>query len=201
MLAKLRTVAHLASRDPNSSMRLWFAERCVANVRFVFAFSPVGPFLRAQIRACPALVACTTVDWYDPWPVDALRAVARYELGGLEGLEPKVLDAVVDVCVTAHVSATDLSKRYEEATRRVVHVTPTHYLSLLALLQRLLDEKRRQLRDEKGRFDDGLRQLLRSAESVADMQAELETLKPELIVKSMRAEEVCGLLPDCMCTC
>ena len=40
------------------------------------------------------------------------------------------------------------------------------------------------------RFDIGLRRLLMSAESVAEMRQELEDLKPRLIVKSVEAEEM-----------
>lgn len=36
---------------------------------------------------------------------------------------------------------------------------------------------------KKERFDTGLRRLLKSSESVVDMQQELEELKPKLIVK------------------
>ena len=43
---------------------------------------------------------------------------------------------------------------------------------------------------QKERFDIGLRRLLMSAESVAEMRQELEDLKPRLIVKSVEAEEM-----------
>ncbi|CAM9934355.1 unnamed protein product, partial [Phaeothamnion confervicola] len=38
---------------------------------------PAGDGLREVTRDFPALVGCTTIDWYDPWPRTALHAVAR----------------------------------------------------------------------------------------------------------------------------
>ena len=80
ILAKLRALAPDAGRDPDSSMRIWFLERCVLNLRFAFIVSPLGNALRGKLRACPALAQCTTIDWFDEWPVEALQAVARSEL-------------------------------------------------------------------------------------------------------------------------
>ena len=63
VLATLRTDAPAAGRDPNLSMRAWFVERCMSNLRFVFSFSPLGGQLRGHLRVCPALATCTTIDW------------------------------------------------------------------------------------------------------------------------------------------
>lgn len=39
-------------------------------------FSPVGESLRRRARQFPALVNNTIIDWYFPWPKDALLNVA-----------------------------------------------------------------------------------------------------------------------------
>lgn len=39
--------------------------------------SPVGDALRVRMRMFPSLVNCTTIDWVDPWPEDALLSVSR----------------------------------------------------------------------------------------------------------------------------
>ena len=65
------------------------------NVRIVLTFSPVGASFRTRCRMFPALVNCCTVDWYDPWPEDALLQVstrllgeARNDLGVDEAMGP-----------------------------------------------------------------------------------------------------------------
>jgi dynein heavy chain len=42
----------------------------------VLAFSPVGEAFRRRIRTFPSLVNCTTIDWFLPWPEEALRNTA-----------------------------------------------------------------------------------------------------------------------------
>ena len=57
---------------------LWnaFAERCRRNLHVVLAMSPVGEDLRRRCRNFPALVNNCTIDWFDPWPAQALQSVA-----------------------------------------------------------------------------------------------------------------------------
>ncbi len=38
--------------------------------------SPVGEAFRRRSRTFPALVNCTTIDWFLPWPEEALRSTA-----------------------------------------------------------------------------------------------------------------------------
>ena len=136
--------------------------------------SPIGNALRAYLRVCPALATCTTIDWYDEWPLDALQAVASASLNDLPDVSPAQLEKMVHACVHHHVTTRALADRYDEELRRVVHVTPTHYLELLALLRSLLVEERREVSAKKERFDMGWRRLRQSAESVVDLQQELE---------------------------
>jgi dynein heavy chain len=42
----------------------------------VIAMSPVGEAFRRRLRTFPALVNCTTIDWFLPWPEEALRNTA-----------------------------------------------------------------------------------------------------------------------------
>ena len=96
----------------------------------------LGGKLRNQLRVCPALATCTTIDWYDEWPLDALQAVARAKLQDVAGLsDPATMGHVVAACVHHHVFTRELASRYEEEFRRVVHVTSTHFLDLLELLE------------------------------------------------------------------
>ena len=40
-------------------------------------FSPVGENFRQRARKFPAIVNCTVIDWFQPWPLTALLSVAR----------------------------------------------------------------------------------------------------------------------------
>ncbi|XP_023289368.1 dynein heavy chain 7, axonemal-like, partial [Orussus abietinus] len=45
-------------------------------LHIVVSMSPIGDGFRTRIRKFPALVNCCTIDWLQPWPEDALLAVA-----------------------------------------------------------------------------------------------------------------------------
>lgn len=45
-----------------------FESRCKKNIILLISISPAGDELREHIRLYPALVHCTTIDWFFPWP-------------------------------------------------------------------------------------------------------------------------------------
>jgi dynein heavy chain len=75
----------------------------------------------------PSLVNCTTIDWFNNWPLEALKSVARsfcadLELGDTDAGGPKMLDGVLAACVHIHQSVEAKSKRYYEELRRWAEV-------------------------------------------------------------------------------
>ena len=54
----------------------WFVERCRTNLHIVLCFSPIGSDFRTRLRMFPSLVNCCLIDWFTPWPNEALRSVA-----------------------------------------------------------------------------------------------------------------------------
>jgi dynein heavy chain len=57
------------------------------------AFSPIGESLRIRMRQFPSLVSCTTIDWLNPWPDEALLSVAKIFLEDIdiEGTDEKLV--------------------------------------------------------------------------------------------------------------
>ncbi|KFG63621.1 ATPase family associated with various cellular activities (AAA) domain protein, partial [Toxoplasma gondii RUB] len=55
-----------------------FAQLVRERFHVVLAISPVGPSLRSRCRQFPGLRSCTTVDYFDAWPREALLCVARH---------------------------------------------------------------------------------------------------------------------------
>ena len=51
------------------------------NLHVVLCFSPVGDDFRNRSRKFPALVNSTVIDWFQPWPEDALLSVGQRFLG------------------------------------------------------------------------------------------------------------------------
>lgn len=63
-----------------------FIDRARSNLHWVLAMSPVGDALRSRCRQFPSLISCTTIDWFSPWPSDALVSVAEKSLASIPAL-------------------------------------------------------------------------------------------------------------------
>ena len=62
----------------HTTSEIWdfFINSCRLNLHVVLCLSPHSPTFRNWLRKFPSLVNCCYVDWFDPWPAEALRSVA-----------------------------------------------------------------------------------------------------------------------------
>ena len=83
---------------PSTKLNLYnmFVSRVKENLHLVLAFSPIGDAFRNRLRNFPSLVNCCTLDWFHPWPVEALVQVANKQLA-IDGLE----DSIPTIAVVA----------------------------------------------------------------------------------------------------
>ena len=78
----MRNEATKAGVPPTrESIWQYFINKCANNLHIVLAMSPVGDTLRTRCRNFPGLVNNCSIDWFMPWPVQALTAVASVFLG------------------------------------------------------------------------------------------------------------------------
>lgn len=98
--------------DP-SMLELW--NFCINRVRdclhVVLSFSPVGSKFRERARKFPSLYSSCTIDWFLPWPEEALVSVSKSFLDTFEIATPpetkaqlekhmgRVHDMVTEVCL------------------------------------------------------------------------------------------------------
>ena len=160
-----------------------------ANIHLVLAMSPIGDVFRTRLRMFPSLVNCCTIDWFRPWPPDALDAVASVFLEDVE-MEKHNRQSTVEMCKIFHSSVWDTADRYLKGEKRYVYVTPTAYLELIQTFRTLLARKRKEIELVRKRYDNGLQQLSDAGSAVADMQEELTALKPKLIEAKQETEEM-----------
>jgi hypothetical protein len=80
--SSLRIRPHLGCPPPHQYA--FFIERCRRNLHVVLCLSPIGDALRTRLRMFPSLVNCTTIDWFHPWPRDALQNVALRSLSEIQ---------------------------------------------------------------------------------------------------------------------
>ncbi|OCT58631.1 dynein heavy chain 12, axonemal [Xenopus laevis] len=157
----------------------FFVNRCKENLHIVVAFSPIGEAFRNRLRQFPSLINCCTIDWFQPWPEDALERVAVKFLETLELSEHEQRE-VVPICKYFHTSAIALSDKFLRDLGRHNYVTPTSYLELIAAFRQLLSQKRDTVMKAKKRYTNGLDKLAFAESQVGEMKKELVDLQPKL---------------------
>lgn len=63
--------------DNKENCWAYFIEKVRRLLKVVLCFSPVGSTLRVRARKFPALVNCTSIDWFHEWPKSALESVSN----------------------------------------------------------------------------------------------------------------------------
>ncbi|XP_067907506.1 dynein axonemal heavy chain 1 [Heterodontus francisci] len=175
-------VQDLGQQPTKANMMAAYTKRVRSNIHTVLCMSPIGEVFRARLRQFPSLVTCCTIDWFNEWPTEALQSVANTYLGELPELEarPDIMTALVKMCVYVHQTVAIKSLQYRSELSRYNYITPKSYLDLLSLYSVLIGMKIQMLKTDKNRMKGGLDKLLRTAEDVAKMQEELESMRPLL---------------------
>ncbi|TNM97819.1 hypothetical protein fugu_014065 [Takifugu bimaculatus] len=182
---ELRGLGLIDTRDNCWS---FFIERIRRQLKVVLCFSPVGFTLRTRARKFPALVNCTAIDWFHPWPQHALQSVSTTFIEKIPGLEPKVRLSISDFISFAHTSVNEVSVRYQQNEKHFNYTTPKSFLEFMKLYGNLLRKKRTDLAQKMERLENGLQKLLTTASQVEDLKAKLALQEVELWQKNADIE-------------
>ena len=155
------------------------------SLHLVLAFSYIGEDFKRRLRMFPGLVNCCTIDWFLPWPREALKSVAQYFLSSVDDL-PQI-EGVVEICVDMQERVHKLSQRFLTELSRYYYVTPTSYLILIKVFKEKLNIKRNFIRDTIGKYERGLKALAKATVTVKALQIDLEVLIPQVKVKAEAA--------------
>ena len=177
-LDKIAKTEHVTLGTPDERME-YFVDRCRKNLHIVLAFSPIGDGLRRRLIKFPSLVNCCTIDWFTPWPEDALLSVAERFLSDM-GIDHAIYDGVVAVCGDMQSRVGELAIRFREELGRNYYVTPTSYLELIKTFKALCGAKQKEIEDARDRLQNGLDKLEEADKGVAEIKASLVILKPQL---------------------
>lgn len=169
------------------AMYTMFINRVKANLHIVLTMSYIGDAFRTRLRQFPALVNNCTIDWFQPWPNDALEMVAYKFLESVE-MPETIRTAVIGMCQYFHESVRLVSTDFLSELSRNYYITPTSYLGLITCFKDMLKMKQDEILQLKGRYENGLEKLAFAGSQVAEMQIELTALQPELVKTSAEVE-------------
>jgi dynein heavy chain, axonemal len=105
-------------------------------------------------------------------------------------LDESLIPSVAQVCVKIHKSVEELSQTYLTELGRYNYVTAMSYKALLNNFMRSYQKKLDHLIAQRDIYSNGVRKLVECNKMVDLMKQELEALKPTLIEKTKRTEEI-----------
>jgi len=176
--------------DSRENCWKFFIDRVRRTLKVVLCFSPVGTTLRVRARKFPALVNCTSIDWFHEWPEDALRSVSLRFLNEIEEVPAELKISVSDFMSYVHVSVNNKSSEYRDNDRRHNYTTPKSFLEQIKLYEGLLKTKRLELLAKMERLENGLQKLQSTAAQVDDLKAKLASQEVELKQKNEDADKL-----------
>jgi len=88
----------------------------------------------------PGLINCTAIDWFHPWPQDALVGVANRFLSEITVLPDEELrQKIADHMAFVHLSIAEANQNFRVQMRRNNYTTPTSFLELIKFYRSLLE--------------------------------------------------------------
>ena len=178
----------------------YFYDNVRTNLHIVLCFSPVGEKFRDRALKFPALFSGTTIDWFMPWPEEALRRVA----GSL--LNDESFDLLVDNdemktelvnhIAAVHMCTSSQCTAYFQRFRRNVYVTPKSFLSFISIYKKVYGDKLGAVRSDAEKITNGLAKLKEAETDVSKMKVELAKTEEVLAKTSAKMEVMVANLKD-----
>ncbi|XP_074840744.1 dynein axonemal heavy chain 11 isoform X2 [Carettochelys insculpta] len=181
-------VRNLGLVDTRENCWRFFLDRMRRMLKIILCFSPVGSTLRVRVRKFPAIVNCTTIDWFHEWPQEALHSVSRRFIEGMEVIELHVQDSICHFMAYAHTSVNEISAKYYQNERRYNYTTPKSFLEQISLYKILVEKKYREMSKRMERLLSGIQKLQTTASQVEDLKSKLACQEAELQLRNQDAE-------------
>ena len=176
--------------DTRENCWKFFIENVRRKLKVVLCFSPVGTTLRVRARKFPALVNCTSIDWFHEWPQEALRSVSLRFLNDIDEVPVELKESVSEFMSFVHTSVNNMSNAYLQNDRRYNYTTPKSFLEQIKLYENLLKVKKVELLAKMERLENGLQKLQSTAAQVDDLKLKLAAQEVELKQKNDDADKL-----------
>eukprot|EP00727_Mastigamoeba_balamuthi_P002571 m51a1_g12310 putative dynein heavy chain family protein (4480) ;mRNA; f:383974-398640 len=192
-LESRESLAHL----PADTVELMFATRFLANVRtnlhIVLSLSPYARTFRQRVRTYkPIVTSAASLDWYGPWPANALEVIAYSSLSGFNTNKIPI-DSIVHAMVDMHGTIERITADFSQQSRRAAFVPPSRFLDFVRFFKKILDGRRDELTERELRLRAGVEKLETVNQQTARIRMELNELLPQLEATS---KEVAALMED-----
>ncbi|XP_076854099.1 dynein axonemal heavy chain 10 [Brachyhypopomus gauderio] len=178
----------MGSEPSKDGVWQYFVNKSASNLHVVLGMSPVGDVLRTRCRNFPGLVNNTGIDWFLPWPPQALHAVAESFLGENAMIPQTHGEAVLGHVCMVHASVSQYSLLFQQKLRRSNYVTPKNFLDFINTYATLLEDKDMYILAQCKRLEGGLAKLEEASVQLAELNIKLSEQKVVLAEKSSACE-------------
>jgi dynein heavy chain len=178
--------------DSQDNLKSFFIDKVRDNLHLMLCMSPMNPKFPVRARKFPGLISCPTIDWFLPWPADALVALSQAFIGGfhIECDGDHVKEGLMTHMGMVHSMVTEVCDEYFVKMRRRVYQTPKSYLSFIQNFIKSYEQKLAELKVKEGRVNLGLSKLIQGAQDVEDMKVILAQEQVKLEVATVETNKM-----------
>ena len=177
-------------QDTRENCWKFFIERVRRTLKVILCFSPVGNTLRVRARRFPAIVNCTSIDWFHEWPEEALISVSSKFLYEHKYVPRSVTPSIAQFMAFVHQSVNKMSKNFAQNEKRHNYTTPKSFLEMINLYSKVLTTKNEELLHNTERLENGLDKLRVCGVQVAKLKKQLAVQEKELAKKNAEADHL-----------
>lgn len=157
--------------DTPDNLKQYFIDKVRDNLHLMICMSPMNPKFPVRARKFPGIVSCPSIDWFLPWPADALVALSKAFIQNFHvECTPEVKEGLMTHMGMVHSMVTEVCDEYFVKMRRRVFQTPKSYLSFIQNFTNMYSVKLEELKQKEGRVNLGLQKLIQGAQDVEDMK-------------------------------
>ncbi|XP_025836128.1 dynein heavy chain 2, axonemal-like [Agrilus planipennis] len=164
----------------------FFIERVRLNMHVILCMSPVGEAFRNRLRMYPALISCTTIDWFCDWPKEALIEVANKYIDGVDFVATITGEKLVSFpnIYMKLIDSSDVSEEQEERFHQDIKEMEKRYQ------ERMLAEKREEIASQANKLRNGLWKIEDCRQKVELMSVELEEAQAKVEEFKVQCDEM-----------
>merc|ERR1719160_1164523 len=157
-----------------TNLYAYFLDRLKDNLHIVFCFSPVNAKFPIRAQKFPAVFSNVNINWFLPWPEEALIAVSStfLETYDIDATQEKK-NALYQLMGVFQAKVGQLCEIYLSRMRKYVYVTPKSYLCFIDAYKGLYRVKYEDVNVQEQSVKLGLEKLDQAAVQVDEMKVHL----------------------------
>jgi dynein heavy chain len=169
----------------------YFMNRLRDNLHIIFCFSPVNPKFAVRAQKFPAIFSSTNINWFLPWPEEALVAVSSASLSEFKISTPAEKKQQLYRLMGSYQGVVrDMCLTYFTRMRKNVYVTPKSFLCFIDFYKELYKKKFEDVNVLEKTVNNGLSKLAEASGDVEQMKVQLREQEKVLKIEEEKTNKL-----------